>query len=140
MILCKTFEKTGRIVKARQLLTLSLSPDLNIGVTWAISRQSENFPYWIEILKTWSMIFFKLSYASIVMLLFKSSNHAALFRFKRLYASSNSLKFSSSHCIFSLWDVKKSWSFYAVLGIVFANFDPTEVRNLLNPLAFVAFV
>ena len=33
MILCKTFEKTGRMVMERQLLTLSLSPDLNIGVT-----------------------------------------------------------------------------------------------------------
>ena len=58
-----------------------------------------------------------------------------LFRFKFLNASSNSSKFNSWNCIFSLWNVKKSWILFSVMGIFFTSFDPTEVKNLLNSLA-----
>ena len=78
------------------------APDFNIGVTLAIFRLSEKIPCLTETLKTWNRIFYKLSYASIVMLLLKSSKPAALFCFKLLNASSNSSKFNSSNCIFSL--------------------------------------
>ena len=44
MILSKTFEKTERMDMERQFLMLSLSPDMNIGVTLAFFRQSGNIP------------------------------------------------------------------------------------------------
>ena len=74
-----------------------------IWVTLAIFRLSGNIPCWIETLKTWNRIFFKISYASIIMLLLKSSKPATLFRFKLLNASSNSSKFNYSSCIFFLF-------------------------------------
>ena len=88
-------------------------------------------------------MFFKLLYVSVIMLLFKLPKPAALFRFKLLYASSNSLKFrssnslkfSSSNSIFLLWDIKKYWNCFTGLGIFFSNFDLPEVINLFNPLA-----
>ena len=58
---------------------LTLSPDLKVQVTLAIFRLSGNIPCWIETLKTWNSIFFKLSYSSIIILLFKTSNPGALF-------------------------------------------------------------
>ena len=76
---------------------MSLSPNLNSGVTLAIFRLSGNIPCWIETLKTWNRIFFKLSYTSIIMLLHQSSKPAAFFRFKLLNASSNSSKFLRLH-------------------------------------------
>ena len=113
---------------------MPLAPDLNIWVTLAIFRLSRNIPRLIETLKTWHRIFFKLSYASI-MLLLKSSKPEALFRFKLLNASSNSSKSNSSNYVFSLWDVKKSWNDFSVSGIFTANVGPKEVKNLLNSLA-----
>ena len=86
-------------------------------------------------MKIWNRIFFKLSYASIIMLLLTSSKPAALFRFELLNASSHSTKFNSSNCIFSLWDVKKSWNDFSVLGTFPANVGPTDVKNLLNSSA-----
>ena len=81
------------------------------------------------------MIFFRLLYASVIMFLLKSSKPAALCRFKLLNASSNSSKFNSSNCIFSLWDVKKYWNDFSVSGIFPTNVGTTEVKNLLNSLA-----
>ena len=113
---------------------MPLSPDLNIGVTLEIFRLSGNIPYWIETLKTWNRIFFKLSHASITMLLLKSSKPTALFRFKILNASLNSSKFNSSNCIFSLWDITKCLNVFSVLEIFSANFGTTKVKNFLNSL------
>ena len=113
---------------------MSLSPDLNIGVTLEIFRLSGNIPYWIEALKTWNRIFFKLSHASVIMLLLKSSKPTALFRFKILNASLNSSKFNSSNCIFSLWDITKCLNVFSVLEIFSANFGTTKVKNFLNSL------
>ena len=85
---------------------------------------SGNIPCWIETLKTWNRIFFKPSYASIIMLLLKSSKPAALFCFQLLSASSNSSKFNSPNCIFFHYEMSKSleiffqcWGFFSPILI-----------------------
>ena len=102
------------------LLTLSLSPDLNVGVTLAIFRLWGNIPCWIETLKTWNRILLKLSHASIIMLLLNPSKPVDLFRFKLLNVTSNSSKFKC---------------FLSVGNFFFASFGQTEVKKLLNFLA-----